>query len=108
MISAFRAFAKSWVAAVLIGLLVISFAVFGMSDILQGQISSSVVKAGGRSFNDQDFRREYDQWRQGAEQQMGQSITPQIAAENGVITGLLEQIATREAMAELLERIGLR
>ena len=108
MISAFRAFAKSWVAAVLIGLLVISFAVFGMSDILQGQISSSVVKAGGRSFNDQDFRREYDQWRQGAEQQMGQPITPQIAAENGVITGLLEQIATREAMAELLERIGLR
>ena len=87
MISAFRAFAKSWVAAILIGLLVISFAVFGMSDILQGQISSSVVKAGGRSFSDQDFRREYDQWRQGAEQQMGQPITPQMAADNGVIAG---------------------
>ncbi|MDO8901580.1 MAG: SurA N-terminal domain-containing protein [Phenylobacterium sp.] len=108
MITAFRNFAKSWVAAILIGLLVISFAVFGMSDVLQGQISSSVVKAGGRSFNDQDFRREYDQWRQNAEQQMGQPITPQMAAENGVIAGLLEQVATRLALAETLDRMGLR
>lgn len=108
MISAFRTFAKSWVAAILIGLLVISFAVFGMSDVLQGQISSSVVKAGGRTFNDEDFRREYDQWRQNAEQQMGQPITPQMAAENGVIAGLLEQVATREALAEMLDRMGLR
>lgn len=108
MISAFRAFAKSWVAAILIGLLVISFAVFGMSDILQGQISSSVVKAGGRSVSDQDFRREYDRWRQNAEQQMGQPITPQMAADNGVIAGLLEQIASRESLAEMFGRMGVR
>ncbi|MDP1874770.1 peptidylprolyl isomerase [Phenylobacterium sp.] len=108
MITAFRAFAKSWVAAILIGLLVISFAVFGMSDVLQGQFSTWVVKAGGRSVNDQGFRRAYDEWRQNAEQQMGQPITPQMAAENGVIPSLLEQIATREALAEMLDRIGLR
>lgn len=108
MLTAFRAFAKSWVAAILIGLLVLSFAVFGMSDILQGQISSSVVKAGDRSFSDQDFRRDYDQWRQNAEQQMGQPITPQMAAENGVIGSLLQQIATREALAEMIGRMGLR
>ncbi|MDP3490078.1 MAG: SurA N-terminal domain-containing protein [Phenylobacterium sp.] len=108
MITAFRAFAKSWVAAILIGLLVISFAVFGMSDVLQGQFSTWVVKAGDRSVNDQGFRRAYDEWRQNAEQQMGQPITPQMAAENGVIPSLLEQIATREALAEMLDRIGLR
>ncbi|HMP63234.1 MAG TPA: SurA N-terminal domain-containing protein, partial [Phenylobacterium sp.] len=39
MLTAFRAFAKSWVAALLIGLLIISFAVFGMSDVLRGQFS---------------------------------------------------------------------
>ncbi len=108
MITAFRSFAKSWVAAILIGLLVLSFAVFGMSDILQGQASSSVVKAGERSFSDQDFRREYDQWRENAQQQMAEPITPQMAAENGVIGRLLDQIATREALAEMLSRMGLR
>lgn len=108
MISAFRKFAKSWVAALLIGLLIISFAVFGMSDILQGQFSTSVVTAGGRSVDAQDFRREYDQWREGAEQQVGQAITPQMAAENGIIGRLLEQIATREALAALLHKVGLR
>ena len=33
MLAAIRTFAKSWVAAVLIGLLVVSFAVFGISDV---------------------------------------------------------------------------
>lgn len=108
MLTAFRAFAKSWVAALLIGLLIISFAVFGMSDILQGQFSTTVVKAGGRNVDDADFRREYDQWRQQTEQQVGQPITPQMADENGIIPRLLEQIATREALAALLHKIGIR
>lgn len=108
MLTAFRAFAKSWVAALLIGLLIISFAVFGMSDILQGQFSTTVVKAGGRTVDDADFRREYDQWRQQTEQQVGQPITPQMADENGIIPRLLEQIATREALAALLHKVGIR
>lgn len=108
MLTAFRAFAKSWVAALLIGLLIISFAVFGMSDVLRGQFSDSVVTAGDRSVDGQEFRREYDNWRRGAEQQAGQAITPQMAAENGVIGGLLEQIAIREAMGALLHKLGLR
>ncbi len=108
MLTAFRAFAKSWVAALLIGLLIISFAVFGMSDILQGQFSTTVVKAGGRNVDDADFRREYDQWRQQTEQQVGQPITPQMADENGIIPRLLEQIATREALAALLHKMGVR
>lgn len=108
MLTAFRAFAKSWVAALLIGLLIISFAVFGMSDVLRGQFSTAVVSAGDRSVDALEFRGEYDQWRQGAEQQVGQAITPQMADENGIIPRLLEQIAAREAFAHLLHKFGLR
>ncbi|MFN3572634.1 MAG: peptidyl-prolyl cis-trans isomerase [Phenylobacterium sp.] len=108
MLAAVRAFAKSWVAAILIGLLIISFAVFGMSDILRGQMSTDVVTAGSRSVSAQQFRREYDLWRQQAEQQVGQPVTPQMAAENGIISGLLNEIATREALAVMLGRMGLR
>lgn len=108
MLAAVRAFAKSWVAAILIGLLIISFAVFGMSDILRGQMSTDVVTAGSRSISAQQFRREYDLWRQQAEQQVGQPVTPQMAAENGIISGLLNEIATREALAVMLRRMGLR
>ena len=37
MLTALRAFAKTWVAAVLIGLLVVSFAVFGIRDVFRGR-----------------------------------------------------------------------
>ncbi|MDP1618509.1 peptidylprolyl isomerase [Phenylobacterium sp.] len=108
MLTAFRAFAKSWVAALLIGLLIISFAVFGMSDVLQGQFSNDVIKAGDRTLSDTGFRRKYDQWRQQTEQQVGQPITPQMADENGIIPRLLEQIATSEALMAMLHKVGIR
>ena len=46
MFAALRAFAKSWVAAILIGLLIVSFAVFGINDIFTGPVGSSVISAG--------------------------------------------------------------
>ena len=49
MLSATRKFAKSWVAAVLIGLLVISFAIFGINDAFNGNYTDDVIKAGSRA-----------------------------------------------------------
>ena len=69
MLSATRKFAKSWVAAVLIGLLVISFAIFGINDAFNGNYTDDVIKAGSRTVSGPDFRREFDNFRKGAEEQ---------------------------------------
>jgi peptidyl-prolyl cis-trans isomerase D len=108
MLAAIRAFAKSPYAAVLIGLLIISFAVFGARDMFRAKVSTDVITAGSRSVSPADYKREFDGFKAQVEQQVGQPITPEIAAANGLDRQVLEGVATREAFAALLTKIGLR
>jgi peptidyl-prolyl cis-trans isomerase D len=108
MLSAFRVFAKSWVAAVLIGLLIVAFAVFGIRDVFGHNVSNSVIIAGTRKVSQIEFRREFEQMRKRAEQQMGQPVSAEVAAQNGLDRQILQGLATRESFAELLRKIGIR
>jgi peptidyl-prolyl cis-trans isomerase D len=108
MLAAIRAFAKSWVAAVLIGLLIVSFAIFGIRDVFRGHVSDAVITAGSRTITANDFRREFDNFRKRAEQEMGQPVSAQVAADNGLDRQVLQGLSTREAFAELLKRMGIR
>lgn len=108
MLAAIRAFAKSWVAALLMGLLIVSFALWGIRDVFRGRINDAVITAGSRSISATEFRGEFDSFKKDIEQQAGQSITPQLAVENGLDTEVIRGLSTREAFSELLHRIGLR
>ncbi|MFM1960613.1 MAG: hypothetical protein RL588_2130 [Pseudomonadota bacterium] len=108
MLAVIRAFAKSWVAAVLIGLLIISFAVFGVSDVFRTRASQEVVHAGGRAITPAEFRTEWDRAKQNIEQQSGQQISNEMAVENRLDVRVLEMLADRESMAALIDKIGLR
>lgn len=62
MLEKLRDASKTWVAGILIGLLVISFAIFGINDIFSGQQSTTLAKVGdieidGRDFDTQFARR---------------------------------------------------
>jgi len=107
MLSATRQFAKSWVAAVLIGLLVVSFAIFGVNDAFQGNYTNDVVKAGSRHVSGPDFRREFDNFRKNAEEQTKRPVTIEEAVQAGLDSRLLEELATRESFGEMLSRIGV-
>jgi len=108
MLSAFRAFAKSWVAAILIGLLVVSFAVFGITDVFQGRIGDVVIKAGSRTIGSNDYRREFDSYKSRLEQQAQQPVSLDMAVANKVDKQVLEGLAVREAFAETLHRAGIQ
>lgn len=108
MLSAIRAFAKSWVALILIGLLIVSFAVLGLSDVFRGGLSDWVIKAGPRTVGAAEYRQAFDNFRQQAEQQYGQPITTQEAAEAGLDDRLLNELATQEAFAAALQSAGVQ
>jgi peptidyl-prolyl cis-trans isomerase D len=108
MLSAIRAFAKSPYAAVLIGLLIISFAVFGAHDMFRAKVGTDVITAGSRAVSPADFKKAFDDYKGQVEQRVGQQITPELAAENGLDRQVLQGLATREAFAALLTKIGLR
>lgn len=108
MISLFRRFAKSWVAAILLGLLIISFAVFGIGDVFTGMNNNLVVSAGSREITTTDFRREFTSYKEQADERAGQPLTIEQAVAQGIDRQVLEGLAGREAFAELMHRIGVR
>lgn len=109
MLAAIRRFAKSPASAVLIGILVVAFALWGLNDVFRaGAVGDHVVKVGSRTLSSADFRREYDNYRKRMEAEAGQRLTPEIADANGIDRGLLNSLATRESFAELLHKAGIR
>ena len=108
MLAAFRAFAKSWVAAILIGLLIVAFAIWGIRDVFRGRISDSVITAGSRTVSSADFKRQFDAYKSRVEQQMGQPIPYDVAAANGLVDRVLQGLSIQEAFGDFLNRIGVR
>jgi peptidyl-prolyl cis-trans isomerase D len=110
MLAAIRRFAKSWVATLLFGLLIVSFVVFGIGNrsVFQQRVSNAVIVAGDRQVSRAAFKREFDRFKTRVEQQVGQPITPEIAAANGLDRQVLQGLAANEAFASVLTKIGVR
>lgn len=108
MLAAFRVFAKSWVAVALIGLLVVSFAVFGLSDVFKAKITDAVVTAGSRQVSSTDFKRMFDNYKKQAEQRTGKPLSTEEAVKSGLDERVLSEIADIEGLAELIRVSGIQ
>jgi len=101
--------ATSWFTRIVLGVIVVAMAGFGLTQYSFDAISGDeVIRAGSRSINSAEFQREYDRYKKRAEQQAGQPITPELAEQNNLDSVVLGGLSTREAFAELLSRIGVK
>lgn len=107
MLAGFRSFAKSPFAVVLFGLLIVSFAVFGISDVFRHPPGKWVIAAGSRNMSPDDFKAHFEAFRK-QQQAQGQTITPDVAVEQGVDRKMLTQLALQESLAELVRKMGVR
>lgn len=108
MISSFRKFSKSWVAAAILGTLALGFVVVQQTDVFHPTLKGAVVSAGDRSVTPADFKREFDRAKAGAEQQNRRPISLEEAVTNGLDRQLLTELTTRESFLALLDKIGVR
>ena len=109
MLAFMRKFAKSWLALLLFVPLLIAFAVFGVDkDTLSGGPATYVIKAGSRTVGPFDFKREFDSYKEQLEQRFQQPITVELAQQQGLDRRVMEELAFRESLDELLSRMGLR
>ena len=108
MMAFFRAFAKSWVAVSLIGLLILAFGIWGVQDVFKRRINDNVISAGSRSVSSRQFKRVFDQQVQQVEQRAGQAITTQEAIAHGLDDALLQQMADAEAAQEIIKRADVK
>lgn len=107
MLAGFRTFAKSPLAVLLFGLLIVSFAVFGISDVFKGPRGSAVVDAGSRTISPQDFKQRYDNYRKELERQNGEALTPDQAVERGVDRQILQELVLQQSIDAAIHDMGV-
>jgi peptidyl-prolyl cis-trans isomerase D len=97
------------VLSVVMGLLVVSFAIWGIGDIFRGFGLNSVAKVGGTEISIEQFRRYYTERLQQVGRQLGRVITPDQARTLGLDRQLLGQLIAETALDQQAKslRLGL-
>jgi peptidyl-prolyl cis-trans isomerase D len=108
MLEALRNAARTWVAKLLLLLLVLSFAVWGIS----GQITSGigrtyVVAAGDTTVTPLEYRLAYDRQIAVLSQQFGRAITREQARALGIEDQVLAQLVAGAVLDEQASELGL-
>src|SRR5690606_12851389 len=109
MLNTLRNAARSWVSKVLLLLLVLSFAVWGISGQIFGGLGSNVLAAGDTRVSIVEYRLAYDRQVSQLSQQFGQPITREQAQAFGVDNQVLAQLVAGAVLDEQARemRLGL-
>ncbi|HEV7254630.1 MAG TPA: SurA N-terminal domain-containing protein [Mesorhizobium sp.] len=108
MLETLRKAAGTWVAKILLGLLVLSFAVWGISSsMMVGPSGTAVVTAGDTEVSPLDFRLAYTRQVNFLSQQLGQPITTEQAQAFGVTDQVLAQLVAGAVLDEQARELDL-
>jgi len=108
MINTMREFMKSWVFSVLMGLLILSFAVFGMNDVLRTSAPDKVVTTKQRSVSSQEFKQYIDNAREQVAEKSGKTISYEEIVAQSQHIAVLENLADKAAMGSWLASMGIK
>src|SRR5512139_169101 len=95
------------IMAGVMGLLVISFAIWGIGDIFRGFGLNSVAKIGGTEISIEQFRQYYTDKLQQLGRQVGRAITPDQARGLGLDRQILAQMLAETALDEQTRKLRL-
>jgi peptidyl-prolyl cis-trans isomerase D len=107
MLTLFRKFARSWVSAIIIGLLVISFGVFGLTDTFTGVAPDSVAKVSKQGISQADYRAEFDRVLKRAKTESKRDVSIEEAVKEGLDSAVIERMVGDRAFAALTSSLGL-
>jgi peptidyl-prolyl cis-trans isomerase D len=95
------------VMAVIMGGLIISFAIWGIGDIFSGFGLKAVAKIGGTEISIEQFRQYYTDKLQQVSRQLGRSITPDQARGLGIDRQILGQLVAETTLDEESRKLRL-
>lgn len=102
---------KNWlgriITGVVLGLIAMSFAVWGIGDIFKGFGRSTLAKVGGTEIGIEQFRQTYNERLQQLSRRLGRAIPPDQARALGLDRQLLAQLLAEAALDENVRDIGL-
>ncbi|NRG18716.1 SurA N-terminal domain-containing protein [Rhizobiales bacterium] len=107
MLDALRNSAKSWLAKLLIGLLVMSFAIWGISGNLLTIGGGNIATVGDQKITAIEFENAYRRRLDVLGRQLGRPITPAQGAAFGVPGQVLGQLVAEAALNEVAQDLNL-
>lgn len=111
MLRGLRNASSNWlgkvVMAIVMGLLIVSFAVWGIADVFRGFGSSTVLTAGSTEISVEQFRQIYNERLQQFGRQIGRPLSMEQARAIGMDRQVLAQLMAEAALDEQTRRMGL-
>ncbi len=108
MLQEMRKLAKSKVSSVFLGLLALSFGVWGIADIFRGNTDTSIASVGGEKIPEDTFQRDYRNFLKGAASELGHDVSAEEAHAKGFDHQALETTLSRTAVDQVVAHYGLR
>jgi len=107
MLQQLRVASKSWVASVIIGILVLAFALWGVADIFRGGPDNVVADVGGTSITDTEFDLQLKTELRQISAQTRTELTMEQAKAIGLDKTVLDTVISRTALDEQAKKLGL-
>ena len=107
MLDTLRQQAKGWVAQLLIALLVVAFAFWGVSNVFSGLGGDVVATVGQGEVKTITFARQYELARQRLAQQLGRAISNDEANALGIPQRVLGQLVSDAALDDRTTTFGM-
>jgi peptidyl-prolyl cis-trans isomerase D len=107
MMESMRNAAKGWAAKVLIGLLAISFGVWGIADVFTGSRTGALATVGKQEIAPEQFNIAFRDYLQNYARQTGRGITPEEARALGIDRAILDNLLQQAALDHQANKLNL-
>ena len=107
MMDTMRAAAKSWVAKLFIGMLAVSFGVWGIADVFKFGSATDLATVGSQEISADAYGKAFQQRLQEIARQTGNPITPEQARTFGIDRGVLTFMIQGAALDNETKRLKL-
>ena len=112
MLQTIREKTSGWIATVIVGLLIIPFAFFGVNNYFSDQAQLWVAKVGDSEISQDAYRQRFEEYRQQTRQMLGENFDPaQLEtpeAKRRVLDALVEESLLRQAARDLGMAVSAR
>lgn len=107
MMDLFRRHAKGWITKILMGFLIFSFGIWGISDVFRRFADTDVVKVGSQRIDVQDFRELFRERLRVVGSQVGRTISNEQARMLGLDRQILSEVVAENSFDENARALGL-
>ncbi len=111
MLTAIRTASSKWlgrlVLTVIMGFLIISFAIWGIGDIFRGGVNRTVAKVGSTSISADEYRNAFNTELQRIQRQVRRVVTAEEARAFGLDRELLNRKIDEAALTQKAQSLGL-